>query len=98
VPIKRVNLLLNATARAAGSASLRLVVVGEGEIRPRLRELSERLGIADRVRFLGYRRDLARIAAATTSPCSAGTPVSLIEAAAAGLPAVALSSRCRRNP
>ena len=93
VPIKRVDVLLRAAARASCSASLRLLVVGDGEIRPRLRELSERLGIGDRVRFLGYRRDLTRIAAATDiavlSSANEGTPVSLIEAAAAGLPAVA---------
>ena len=44
------------------------------------------------MRFLGYRRDLARIAAATgiavLSSANDATPV-LIEAAAAGLPAVA---------
>ena len=44
------------------------------------------------MRFLGYRRDLTTIASAAdiaVLTSARGTPVSLIEAAAAGLPAVA---------
>ena len=72
---------------------MRLLVVGDGELRPDLEALGRELGIADRVRFLGYRRDLTKIAAATDvavlTSANEGTPVSLIEAAAAGSPAVA---------
>jgi glycosyltransferase involved in cell wall biosynthesis len=93
VPIKRLDVLLRAVATAGDSAPLRLLVVGDGTERPRLEALSRDLRIADRVRFLGYRRDLAAIAAAADigvlSSANEGTPVSLIEAAAAGVPAVA---------
>jgi glycosyltransferase involved in cell wall biosynthesis len=94
VPIKRVDLLLGGFARAVRSVDgLRLVLVGDGRIRPRMEELARDLGVGDRVNFLGYRRDLARIAAASDvaviSSANEGTPVSLIEAAAAGVPAVA---------
>ena len=93
VPIKRVDVLLRALALARDAGPLRLLVVGDGEIRPRLQELSRELGIADRVRFLGYRRDLTTIASAADiavlTSANEGTPVSLIEAAAAGCPAVA---------
>jgi glycosyltransferase involved in cell wall biosynthesis len=93
VPIKRVDLLLRAVALARGSARVRLVVVGDGEPRGRLEALSGELGIGDAVSFLGYRRDLPAIAAATDvavlSSANEGTPVSLIEAAAAGRPAIA---------
>lgn len=94
VPIKRVDLLIRAFARASReSAGLRLVLVGDGDIRPGLEQLADGLGIRDRVTFLGYRRDLVRIAAASDvaviSSDNEGTPVSLIEAAAAGVPAVA---------
>ena len=95
VPIKRVDVLLRALALAkdAGPSRLRLLVVGDGEIRPRLQGLSRELGIADRVHFLGYRRDLTAIASAADiavlTSDNEGTPVSLIEAAAAGRPAVA---------
>lgn len=92
VPIKRLDVLLRALALTR-DARLRLLVVGDGEQRPGLEALSAELGIADRVRFLGYRRDLTTIAAAADiavlSSANEGTPVSLIEAAAAGTPAVA---------
>ncbi|MDQ3571824.1 MAG: glycosyltransferase [Actinomycetota bacterium] len=93
VPIKRVDLLLRAFAIARTRARVRLLVVGDGELAPELRELSDRLGVSTAVSFLGYRRDLPRIAAAADiavlASANEGTPVSLIEAAAAGRPAVA---------
>ena len=50
------------------------------------------LGIADRVRFLGWRRDLATIYGATDvfllTSRNEGTPVALIEAMASGVPGV----------
>jgi glycosyltransferase involved in cell wall biosynthesis len=93
VEIKRVDLLLRAFARARDGVRLRLLVVGDGELRPRLEALTAELGIADTVSFLGYRRDRREVAAATDvavlASANEGTPVSLIEAAAAGRPAVA---------
>jgi glycosyltransferase involved in cell wall biosynthesis len=94
VPIKRVDRLLRSVslARSEG-APVRLAIVGDGEIRPSLEALARQLGITETVRFLGYRRDLPRILAAgdiaVLSSDNEGTPVSLIEAAAAGRPAVA---------
>ncbi len=37
---------------------LRVLALGQGELEPHLRELTGRLGIADRVRFAGYRDDM----------------------------------------
>jgi glycosyltransferase involved in cell wall biosynthesis len=94
VPIKRVDLLLKAVvaARAQG-ARIRLAIVGDGELRRYLEEFSNALGLDGIVSFLGFRRDLPSIAAATDvavlSSANEGTPVALIEAAAAGRPAVA---------
>ena len=72
---------------------MQLAVIGDGTERPALQSLARELGIGDVVHFLGYRRDLPRIAAAADvavlSSDNEGTPVSLIEAAAAGTPAVA---------
>jgi glycosyltransferase involved in cell wall biosynthesis len=94
VPIKRLDLLLPALAQARESEPrLRLAVVGDGDERPRLERQAAELGIAADVLFLGYRRELRPIFAAADiavlSSDNEGTPVSLIEAAAAGLPAVA---------
>jgi glycosyltransferase involved in cell wall biosynthesis len=94
VPIKRPELMLRSLARAReGGAAARVAVVGDGLLRPQLEELARSLGCAGAVDFLGYRRDLARIAAASDAALltsdNEGTPVALIEAAAAGRPAVA---------
>jgi glycosyltransferase involved in cell wall biosynthesis len=96
VAIKRVEFLIRAFADAARRGPpMRLLVVGDGEPRARLEALAAELGVADRIDFLGYRRDLTRVTAATDAAVLAsaneGAPVSLIEAAAAGRPAVATS-------
>jgi glycosyltransferase involved in cell wall biosynthesis len=96
VPIKRVDVLLQSLRHAvAQGAPVQLAIVGDGELRTELEELSAEMGLQGRVHFLGYRRDLPRIAAAADiavlSSDNEGTPVALIEAAAAGLPAVATS-------
>ncbi len=93
VPIKRVDLLLEAVAVARrGSAPLRLLIAGDGAARDQLEARARRLGIAPAVSFLGYRRDLPELTAAidlaAISSASEGTPVALIEAGAAGVPAV----------
>jgi glycosyltransferase involved in cell wall biosynthesis len=93
-PIKRLDLLLEAFARARGAEPrLRLAIVGDGDERAGLERRAHEMGIAADVRFLGYRRELRPILAAADlavlSSDNEGTPVSLIEAAAAGLPAVA---------
>ena len=94
VPIKRTDAMLRALAiaRRAGVPA-RVVVVGDGALRPEMEALARNLGCADAVDFLGYRTDLTRIAAgsdaALLSSDNEGTPVALIEAAAAGRPAVA---------
>jgi glycosyltransferase involved in cell wall biosynthesis len=94
VPIKRVDMLLEAVARARlDGARMRLAVVGDGALRSALERQAAELGLSGAVSFLGYRRDLDRIAGATDiavlSSRNEGTPVALIEAAAAGRPAVA---------
>jgi glycosyltransferase involved in cell wall biosynthesis len=94
VPIKRVDVLLRAFAYARGEgAPVRLAVVGDGALRPELEQLAADLGVAERVWFAGYRADMVSVATssdiAVLSSDNEGTPVSLIEAAAAGTPAVA---------
>jgi glycosyltransferase involved in cell wall biosynthesis len=94
VPIKRLDRLLRAFARAqAEEASAHLAIVGDGETRGDFERLAGDLGVGSAVSFLGYRRDLPQIAAAADaavlSSDNEGTPVWLIEAAAASKPAIA---------
>jgi glycosyltransferase involved in cell wall biosynthesis len=93
VPIKRVDVLLRAFAQARElGAPVRLAVVGDGQLRPELERLAGELGVADVVFFAGYRADMLPVAAASDlavlSSDNEGTPVSLIEAAAAAKPSV----------
>lgn len=93
VPIKRVDLLIRALARARGTgAPVRLVILGDGELRSELEGLACSLGVDQHVTFLGYRHDVAAYLAASDiavlSSANEGTPVALIEAAAAARPLV----------
>jgi glycosyltransferase involved in cell wall biosynthesis len=94
VRIKRVDLLLHALAdlRRMG-APVRLAIVGDGELRDGLERLARGMGVEHVARFAGYRADMVQVAAAgdvaVVSSDNEGTPVSLIEAAAAGRPGVA---------
>lgn len=69
------------------------LVAGDGELRASLEARARDLGIADRVRWLGWRRDLDTIYGASDvfvlTSRNEGTPVALIEAMAAGVPGVA---------
>ena len=93
-PIKNHHLFLEAAALVAGEdPAARFVIVGDGTLRPALERQAQEMGIADRVIFTGWRRDLPDIYAdldvlAVTSN-NEGTPVSAIEAMAAGCPVVA---------
>src|SRR5439155_145014 len=87
--IKNHELALRAFARLPqGSPQFLLVLVGGGEEEGRLRELVAQLGLAERVRFLGWRSDLEAVYYGSDivalSSDNEGTPVCLIEALACG--------------
>ncbi len=70
-----------------------LLLLGEGELRRDLEELTIRLNIAGQVRFLGWRPDVARIMAVCDIFClpsrNEGMGKVLVEAMAIGIPIVA---------
>ena len=91
--IKQHELFLDAVRRRrAATSGGRCLIAGDGELRAELEALAATLGIGDRVRFLGWRRDLATIYAATDvfllTSRNEGTPVALIEAMASAVPGV----------
>lgn len=93
-PVKRVDFLLRAFANARRlGAPVRLAIVGDGALRNQLESLARELGVRSKVYFAGYRTDMVAVAAASDiavlTSVNEGTPVSLIEAAAAATPAVA---------
>jgi glycosyltransferase involved in cell wall biosynthesis len=93
-PIKHVDLLIRACARAFASESHgRLLVVGDGECRAELEALAAQLGVMDKITFAGWQTDLQALYAGVDlvalSSLNEGTPVALIEAMAAGCAVVA---------
>lgn len=96
IPRKNHEACLRAVAELPG---VTLLFCGVGELTEPLQALAETLGIADRVRFLGFREDVAALLAASDAflfpSYQEGLPVSLMEAMAAGLPCVV--SRVRGN-
>ena len=70
-----------------------LDLIGDGALLPEAKELSRRLGLADRIQFLGQRMDvdelLAKAQVALLITNWEGFPRSILEAMRAGLPVVA---------
>lgn len=93
-PIKNHELFLRVAAIVAQRAPrARFVVVGGGPGLDELRRGAASLGVAGKVRFAGVRRDLpsvyADLDALVLTSLDEGTPLSLIEGMACGLPVAA---------
>jgi glycosyltransferase involved in cell wall biosynthesis len=93
VPIKNHAMFLDVARRVLDVRDAGFVVVGDGELRSELERAARERGLADHVRFLGWRRDLDVIYAdmdvVTLTSINEGTPVTLIEGLAAARPVVA---------
>lgn len=94
VPIKNHELFLRAAAVViAKRQDLHFVIVGDGELRSETEQLIAELGIGDFISFTGWIKDIASVLHAidimALTSNNEGTPVSLIEAMAAGIPIVA---------
>jgi glycosyltransferase involved in cell wall biosynthesis len=85
--------LLVAALASPGLERAQLLLAGVGEREAELRALAARLGLLERVRFLGYRRDLPALLGAVdlyVHPARfEGMPNALLEAMAVGCPIVA---------
>jgi len=91
--IKQHALFLETAAIVAGrDPSALFLIAGDGELRAEIEQAARALGIASRVRFLGWRRDLTTVYGATDvfllTSRNEGTPVALIESLAAAVPGV----------
>jgi glycosyltransferase involved in cell wall biosynthesis len=87
------NLLRAVAAVAKRRPDALLLIAGQGKLEGEVRALAGELGLAERVRFLGVRRDVASLMNAADGYVMSsrweGMPLVLQEAAAVGLPVVA---------
>jgi glycosyltransferase involved in cell wall biosynthesis len=93
-PEKGVANFLRAAARVCTAVpDARFLVAGDGPLREELLALAGRLGVGERVRFLGYRADARALVGLldvlVVPSLTEGTPLIVLEAMAAGIPVVA---------
>jgi glycosyltransferase involved in cell wall biosynthesis len=91
-PRKGQRYLLAALAQLRDLPQIKLLIVGDGALRPQLEAQAASAGIADRVHFAGFRRDIPRVLQAIDCFCMAsfmeGLPYAMLEAGAYGRPLV----------
>ena len=100
-PVKNHSAFLRAAARlAAEFPSAEFLLVGDGPLRPGLERMAASLGLGDRARFLGDRRDVPAVLAALDVSAlpsySESLSNAILESMAAGVPVVA--GRVGGNP
>jgi glycosyltransferase involved in cell wall biosynthesis len=92
VPIKRVDRFLRVAAALGDREGMIFLVVGDGELRAELESRAEARALGSRLIWAGFRRDVPDVCFASDvvvlTSDNEGTPVSLIEAHAAGRPVV----------
>jgi glycosyltransferase involved in cell wall biosynthesis len=92
-PVKDLGTLIDAAALLASTQPIRVVVIGDGPEKLRLKELAAASGITANVSFVGYRDDardwLAGFDAYVNSSTSEGVSLTILEAMAAERPVVA---------
>lgn len=92
VPIKRVDRFLRLACRLAEGTDAHFLIVGDGELHDRLRATPAALRLGGRLTWRGFTSRIESVYFASDvvvlTSDNEGTPVSLIEAHAAGLPVV----------
>lgn len=97
---KNYPLLFRSLHQVLKETMVRLIILGEGEERPKLEAYVQNLGIADSVQFLGFQKNPFKYMAGATayvmSSSWEGFGMVLIEAMACGVPVI--STRCPYGP
>jgi glycosyltransferase involved in cell wall biosynthesis len=85
--------LIEACQELLSARRARLVIVGDGPLRPELEQMTKTLGIGDRVTFTGTQTDIPGLIASfdifALSSIAEGMPIVLLEAMVRSLPTVA---------
>jgi glycosyltransferase involved in cell wall biosynthesis len=94
VPVKNHAVIVRAAAPVVRiNPSLKIVFLGQGPLEDEVKKIAVDEGVADNVRFLGFRSDVPTWLGASdlfvNASSTEGQPVSILEAMAVGLPVVA---------
>ncbi len=91
--IKGPEYFVRAAAKATSGDNITFLIIGEGNLRDKLKNLAEALGIAGKTVFTGWREDIPQILAAidilVQPSLNEAVGIALLEAQAAGVPVVA---------
>jgi glycosyltransferase involved in cell wall biosynthesis len=94
-PVKNHDMLIDAAKILLDSGRIgeaRFVVAGDGALRPALEARARGIGLGEKFRFIGLRKDLERLYAdmdlVVLTSKNEGSPVALIEAQSAGVPVI----------
>ncbi|WP_423408385.1 glycosyltransferase family 4 protein [Heyndrickxia sp. MSNUG] len=99
---KHQDLLINAVLHLSNNIpNIKLLLVGEGELLEQYKQQVIQLGIKEKVKFLGFRKDVSNLMliadVAVSSSRQEGLPVNVMEAMATGLPLVVTDCRGNRD-
>jgi len=90
--IKNLSLLLRTAALFKNDSDVKFAIIGDGHMRPSLEAEARELNLDGKLRFLGNRTDIAAVYGSLEivmlTSLNEGTPLSLIEAMAAGKPVI----------
>jgi glycosyltransferase involved in cell wall biosynthesis len=101
-PDKGLEYLIEAaTTLSQARQRIQIVIAGDGTERGRLEQLASDLGVTQRVRFLGFRKDVGDLLAASDlvvlPSLREGLSIALLEAMAAGKPIIATNIGSQRE-
>ena len=92
-PVKGIEYLIRAVSKNRRSQERKLIIVGDGPLRPALEELAREVGVAGSVLFLGARNDVYDLMGVfdvlALPSLHEGVPMVLLEAMAMAVPIIA---------
>lgn len=99
---KHHDLLINAVSLIKDKIpNLKLILAGIGALEDEYKELTNKVGVEDNIKFLGYRKDINNLMTlsdiAVSSARQEGLPVNIMEAMATGLPIIVTDCRGNRD-
>jgi glycosyltransferase EpsD len=99
---KHQDMLIEAVGKVSKKIkNIKLLLVGEGELKDSYKQMVQALGLEKNIEFLGYSKDIHKLMAlsdlAASTSRQEGLPVNVMEAMATGLPIIVTDCRGNRD-